>query len=327
MSSKTLFAAVALTAAAVSAQSAPVELANNGGFETGDFTGWTLFPSAPGNIAIATPGQMSAFAGCVDNMVAPSASLIKNANIGVGTVMPGESITITFDAKGSTANGGVVFAEFFSEVAGGGVSRSEILGGAPLALDPNPNTWTAFSFTTTTGPDVSGGVTLQLAGITGAVGGSVAQVCFDNASVTVMRPTVTASYTPFGTGCAGNAGTPTLAAPSLPWFGSNFQVQLQNLPNNALAWLAIGFSNTQWAGGSLPFDLGAFGVNGCRLYASGDLVIGTMATGSTATFDIPLMLPSLIGTTFFNQGLALDPGVNPAGIVVSDAAQGLIGLQ
>ena len=95
--------------------------------------------------------------------------------------------------------GGVAIAEFLSDLSGGGTSMSQILGGGPLALDPDPdpNTWKSFSFTTTTGPDVSGGVTLQLAAITGGASGSVSNMCFDNASVTVAR---------FGAAWTKNAG-------------------------------------------------------------------------------------------------------------------------
>ena len=93
------------------------------------------------------------------------------------------AVTISFDAKGSLAAGGVAFAEFFSELDGGGVSASEILGGGPLTL--NPDTYTNFTFETTTGPDVSGGVTVQLTATTGGDPASSALVFYDNLTVVI----------------------------------------------------------------------------------------------------------------------------------------------
>lgn len=188
--SVSILAAVALVLGAGVAQADPFELAVNGGFELGTFDGWTLYPTAPGGITLVSPGFTGSYAAYLDNAVAPSADVIKNANLGVGVVVPAEVITISFDARGYTAIGGVAFAEFFSEIAGGGVSKSQILGGAPLALDPNPQVWRHFTFTTTAGADVSGGVTLQLTATTGAASGSIAQVYYDNASVTVDRAPV-----------------------------------------------------------------------------------------------------------------------------------------
>ena len=77
------------------------------------------------------------------------------------------------------------FAEFFSEIEGGGTSGAEILGGGPLPLDPDPEVWTRFEFTAVTGPDVSGGITLQLTATTAAIEESFARVYFDNVSLVV----------------------------------------------------------------------------------------------------------------------------------------------
>jgi hypothetical protein len=121
------------------------------------------------------------WSGNVNAPAATTSPLIKQANIGIGTVTPNSSVTISFDLYGSlTGIGGVVFAEFFSELNGGGTSKTEILGGGPLFPTA---TWTNYSYTTTTGDDVSGGVTLQLKA---ACGGDPCTVdaYFDNASVT-----------------------------------------------------------------------------------------------------------------------------------------------
>jgi hypothetical protein len=114
-----------------------VDVAVNGGFETGDFTGWTQFPSGTQVIGgfNATEGGNAVE---LNNNVPASASLIKNANVGIGIVNPGDPIQISFDARGATGAGGVAFAEFFSELSGGGTSASEILGGGTARAQCGP---------------------------------------------------------------------------------------------------------------------------------------------------------------------------------------------
>ena len=71
----------------------------------------------------------------------------------------------------------------FSEIDGGGTSKSEILGGGPIFPNADPNVWTSFEFTTTVGVNVSAGISLQLAGVTGGDPASNANVWFDNVSL------------------------------------------------------------------------------------------------------------------------------------------------
>lgn len=180
-----LAAAAAMMFCAGGAHAANLEV--NGSFETGDFTGWQQFPTGPGQQTIGgfdpTDG---AFAANILNDVPASGSLIKNANIGIGQVAPGQRIDITFDARGAFGAGGVAFAEFFSEIDGGGTSSAEILGGGPLMLAADPAEWTSFAFTVFAGPDVSGGVTLQFAAVTGADPSSVANLFIDNVTVSTI---------------------------------------------------------------------------------------------------------------------------------------------
>lgn len=161
-----------------------IELTTNGDFETGDTSGWVEFPTANSTFGVTGDAANGSFAGELFNDDLASAAIIKQANIGIGTVSPGQEITITFSAKGAGAVGGVSFAEFFSEIDGGGVSKSEILGGAPLSL--SPTLYDTYSFTTTAGPDVSGGVTLQLTATTGGAAGSQMQLSVDDVSVSVV---------------------------------------------------------------------------------------------------------------------------------------------
>ena len=224
-------------------RTAPCDIAVNGGFETGDFTGWQEFPSAPGQITIAAPGESSAFAARINNAQLASASLIKNNNLAAGSLVAGEEITVSFDLKGTTAIGGVVFAELFSELSGGGTSKAEILSGGPLFPDADPSVWTNFSFTTTLGPDVSGGVTLQIAAITGGAEGSLADICVDNVSVTVER--LGASWTNYGDGLAGTNGVPSLTLDAAPVLGASLSVVLGNSSGaTAPGVLLFGFDQT-----------------------------------------------------------------------------------
>ena len=157
-------------------------IAMNGDFETGDTTGWTSFPSATSTFVVTTDAHAGTSAGQLTNVDSASAAIIKQANLGAGMLTGGDAITVSFWAKGSGDVGGVQFAELFSEISGGGVSSSEILGGAPLFAT---STYSFYTFTTTLGANVSGGVTLQLAATTGAADGSTSELFIDNVVIDV----------------------------------------------------------------------------------------------------------------------------------------------
>ena len=161
------------------------DLAVNGGFESGDLSGWALFPaSADPNeqTVVATNPKTGTFAGRLNNTTPGTASIIKQANL--LPVEIGQTATVSFSARGSFGTGGVAFAEFFTELAGEGTSSAQILGGAPLALNADPNVWTDFEFVIPISADVSGGITLQLTATTGGAG-SFADVYYDDVSIVI----------------------------------------------------------------------------------------------------------------------------------------------
>ena len=155
-------------------------LAVNGDFETGDTSSWVSFPTATSTFTTTTDAASGSFAGQIINTDPASAAVVKQANLGVGTVMPGATVDISFAAKGVGAVGGVAFAEFFSEVAGGGVSSAVLLGGAPVGIT---NDWQTFTYQVTAGSDVSGGITLQFAAVTGGAAGSSIDLLIDDVVV------------------------------------------------------------------------------------------------------------------------------------------------
>ena len=181
MSFKSHVVATAATLALFAGSASAVELAVNGGFETGDFTGWSQFESFPGNQTITSDAASGNWAGLITNMQPASNSLFKQANLG-GNLAAGLEIKISFDAKGSFAGGGVAFAEVFSEKAGGGTNPPPLL--VSLHDKVNANTYTNISFSYFISPSgAPGGVTLQLGATTGGATGSMATMYYDNVSI------------------------------------------------------------------------------------------------------------------------------------------------
>eukprot|EP00752_Nemacystus_decipiens_P013581 g12039.t1 len=182
----TLTALTAMAAlAAGTAIAAPTEVGNaNRGFELGDTSLWADFTGGTQTFEAVNDGtaQDGDWYGRIVNNDAPSAATIKQANLSAGLLTPGANIEISFYARGSGAVGGVQFAEVFSELSGGGVSKAEFVNGGPL-FPPSDTDWTLYTYTGTLGPDVSGGVTLQFNAAAGASAGSNSILEIDNISI------------------------------------------------------------------------------------------------------------------------------------------------
>lgn len=119
--------------------------------------------------------------------VAGTARIIKQANLGfdeeeVLTIEPNSEVTVSFAMRGGLrGETGEVFAELLSEVDGGGPSKIELLGDAPIFPTDE---WVPYSFVVTTGEDVSGGITLQLKAECAAVERCSVDAYFDDVSIT-----------------------------------------------------------------------------------------------------------------------------------------------
>ena len=179
----TIAASAAIAIATSMSAAGSIDLTMNGGFESGDTTGWVSFPSAGSTFNVTSDANSGNWGAELFNNTGASGAVIKQANLGVGLVNAGDMVNISFYAKGEGAAGGVAFAEFFSEIAGGGVSSSQLLGGAPLSLTSE---YQLFSYDVLAGADVSGGITLQFAAVTGADSGSVSVLFLDDVSVSIV---------------------------------------------------------------------------------------------------------------------------------------------
>lgn len=135
-----------------------------------------------------------------------------------------------------------------------------------------------------------------------------------------------ASYTPFGVGCAGSRGVPTLTASggSLPHAGQLFQATVTNLPFTAPAFLFLGLSNTGYGGLPLPLNLGFLGAPACSLLVSGDDV--SLVTNVLGTGHWQWTIPNVPGAVFYNQAFVFDAAANPLGITTSNGAHATIGF-
>lgn len=136
-----------------------------------------------------------------------------------------------------------------------------------------------------------------------------------------------AQFQPYGAGCAGSAGVPTLTGGVLPILGQVTTATLGQLPPaSPFAFMAVGTSRTQWALGNLPMSLASVGMPNCLTYTSADLLVFVPAAGGSGSwsFAVPLQA-SLVGAAYYLQGVSWDPGINPLGLAMSNAATLVVG--
>jgi len=141
-----------------------------------------------------------------------------------------------------------------------------------------------------------------------------------------------ATYSAFGSGCAGSAGVPTLQplGTSLPWLAERFTLLFTNVPPGRPIFVFVGASRTTWYGQfPLPLDLTGAGMPGCSLYVSADYLVGlAQPILNFVTWDLDFcQCPELLGVSFYNQGFVYDPPANPMGMTATNGGAGVIGIR
>jgi len=187
------------------------ELITNGTFESG-VSGWVFDPTVNSTF-VATTDQSTGPGSSSGNLKADGAGsfpTIQQANLAIGTVMPNQAITVSFDLCGAVEGaGGVFFAQLFSDPAIGSGLPSELqfVGGGPLFPTDQ---WQQYTLTTLTGANVEGGVSLLFKTDCGGNTGCVVNAYIDNVSLTLDSDTGNVSGAggacPIDTGGGGGGG-------------------------------------------------------------------------------------------------------------------------
>ena len=161
------------------------DVASNGGFESGDLEGWTLYA----NGGTATLDNTEARTGdyCVKLFASAPSGLnptLKQERKAAGSVVVGDKVQVTFSYKGSlTGESGTYSIQSFVE-ATNGASQVESFDVSPTA------TWQTFTTTYTVtgniqGGDVSGGITMEFVAICGGVAGCTSTLYLDDISLII----------------------------------------------------------------------------------------------------------------------------------------------
>jgi len=160
-------------------------------------------------------------------------------------------------------------------------------------------------------------------------GGRIPGIGVRSSQTWFYGPIHPATASPFGAGCVGTGGTPSLSAVSRPWVGDSFQVRLTSLPTNGAAVvIGLGTSRSSWGSVQLPAALSSVGMPGCFLYISLEATLLSLSQGGVLTQGLALPAnPSLVGMVMFCQAFSMDPPANTAGVVASNALAAQIGAR
>lgn len=141
-------------------------------------------------------------------------------------------------------------------------------------------------------------------------------VMFDAFDTWELTPPEVATFASHGTGCAGSAGVPVLAAdPKVPpALGARFPMTIAPVPSApGVVLVAFGTDLVQWRGVRLPID---FGSPSCHLWIGPESGANLLVAHSGRVVDFAIQIPStraLVGVVIGTQALVADAAA-PNGI-------------
>jgi hypothetical protein len=121
-----------------------------------------------------------------------------------------------------------------------------------------------------------------------------------------LRDANPATYTTFGTGCGGAAGTPSLAAFNLPWLERRCGSTSRRCPTRRRRPWRSGSRGRRGRMARMPFNLGVINMPGCSLLVDPLLSSPVTVSGTSGRWTLPLPSSvSLAGLAFFNQAFVV----------------------
>ena len=139
-------------------------------------------------------------------------------------------------------------------------------------------------------------------------------------------PVTPATFSPFGSGCAGTNGVDVQGTVGVPELGNMVAYTLTGGRPSSVTLLVLGSNRTNWLGLPLPLVLGTL-APGCTLYVPLDVLLSRPTTAAgAARFDVTIPTDvNLIDGHFFTQNLCLDQGANPINLTFSNAVDTKVG--
>ena len=129
-----------------------------------------------------------------------------------------------------------------------------------------------------------------------------------------------AYYNTVAAGCASSLPPAQLLPATLPRIGTTMFVIVNNMPVN-IGLMLTGTSNVVSPLGPLPLDMTPFGITGCFLRASPDLLTTLIGGGGTASYSLAIPNSnSVLGTQLWQQPFVFDPPLNPFGGTLGNTA-------